>query len=215
MTRQFHIATYIVIACCMLAVSDLSSTPLARPERIEIAGAFRHSASGMIFPATVGEFHRAEIVRYDQDGMDIGVGYNLGTPTMAIVATIYIYPAPPLTSIGSPQNVIDDARSNLCNREFQSRKKEIADFHRGAQPIEETTVARPDMGPWIPGKLARYEFDEPIREVVQPVHSDLYVFCYAGGKWSLEYRFTYPRRFDGTATIRAFMADLSWGPSLQ
>jgi hypothetical protein len=56
----------------------------------------------MTFPVPVDEFQRVVINRYDTAGEDVGVGYNLVSSEIAVSATIYAYPAPTLTSIGSP-----------------------------------------------------------------------------------------------------------------
>jgi hypothetical protein len=41
-------------------------------------------------------------------------------------------------------------------------------------------------------------------------HSDVYLFCYIGGKWTVEYRIAYPADYDASIPIANFMRDLTW-----
>jgi hypothetical protein len=52
--------------------------------------------------------------------------------------------------------------------------------------------------------------DGVFARVTQPLHSSLYVYCYVGGKWAFEYRFSSPRAVDVDGAISAFMAALTW-----
>ena len=164
----------------------------------------------MSFPASVGEFRRVTLVRYDADELDVSAGYNWGSQATEIVATVYIYPAPSLISIGSPPDVVASARTTLCNGEFERRKKEIVASHPGAMLISEGDVPTPQPGPTIPGKIASYEYEDAFQGVRQRLHSELYVYCYVGGKWAFEYRFTSPKDFPARDAISNFMAGLTW-----
>ena len=95
----------------------------------------------MTFPLAVGDFKRDKIVRYKRDGTDESVGYNRLEPRHEIAGTVYIFPSPPLTSIGSPQNVIDNARAHLCEAQFRSVQKEVT----GAHPRCQTRTRRGNL----------------------------------------------------------------------
>ena len=111
------------VACMLLAgCKPPQPTYLAQPEVIQAQGAYVHGPSGMTFPTTVGDFQRASITRYDAAGQDMGAGYNLLAPGWAVAATVYVYPAPSLISIGSPSDVVASARATLCKTEFERRK---------------------------------------------------------------------------------------------
>ncbi len=58
--------------------------------------------------------------------------------------------------------------------------------------------------------MAAFEYDDLFAGARLPLHSELYVFCYVGGKWAFEYRFTSPRNFAATEAIAAFMMKLPW-----
>ena len=40
--------------------------------------------------------------------------------------------------------------------------------------------------------------------------SEAYLYCYVGGKWSIEYRVDYPRDFDASGLISGFINNLKW-----
>jgi hypothetical protein len=43
-----------------------------------------------------------------------------------------------------------------------------------------------------------------------PVRSELYVFCFVGGKWAIEYRFTHPQVEDANKEIQEFIQGWHW-----
>ena len=164
----------------------------------------------MIFPVSVGDFQRVSLVRYDADGLDVSAGYNLVTSLDGIVATVYVYPAPSLVSIGSPSEAVASARTTLCDSEFERRKREIISTHPGANLIAQQDVASPQGSEAVPGKMAAYEFEDVFWNKRQSLQSELYVYCYVGGKWAFEYRFTSPKSSSAADMIPAFMKALTW-----
>jgi hypothetical protein len=201
----------VLIATAFLLLGGCHSqqpTYLAQPQPIQAEGSYTHAASGMVFPPEVGDFQRVSVTRYDTAELDVGVGYNLITWTSGVAATVYAYPAPSLVSIGSPANVVASARATLCNGEFERRKREVVHRHPGAHLIQEKDATLPQVGSASPGKMAAFDYDDHFGGRSQPLHSELYVFCYIGRKWALEYRFTHPKDFDAGEAISSFMAKL-------
>jgi hypothetical protein len=164
----------------------------------------------MIFPPTVGAFQRVALSRYDSQGLDVSAGYNLPAFAGGIAATVYVYPAPSLVSIGSPPGVVASARATLCQSEFERGKREVLGAHAGGRLLGEKDVVLLQGGTNFSGRAATFEYDGLFAGQHQPVSSELYVFCYIGGSWTIKYRFTYARTFDATEAISAFMRTLSW-----
>ena len=73
---------------CLLLVSACQPTGSAsgQPAPTET---FTHESSGFHFPPSVGSFARETVKRYDQQGRDVSVGYNLG---QSAAITVYVYP---------------------------------------------------------------------------------------------------------------------------
>jgi hypothetical protein len=183
---------------------------LPQPAQVTAGGAYLHPLSQITFPESVGHFRRAAILRYDADGLDVSVGYNLVTPSAHIAATVYVYPAPSLVSIGSPQNVIAGAQAHLAEGEFENRKREVEHAHLNAVVIEQRDTMRTQGNRSYPGKLAVYEYEDLFAGSRIRLRSRLYVFCYVGDKWAIEYRFSYPKDEDADTQIQEFIRNWDW-----
>lgn len=169
-----------------------------------------HRESGISFPQRVGDLQRTRVVRYDKDGRDVSANYDSTDRLLRLFATVYVYPAPPLTVIGSPPEVVAQARSGLAEREFARNKLEILRNQSGAKLIEEREATHSEGGKTHHGAVAIYEYNYSFGGPEVPVRSYLYLFCNVDGKWSIKYRFTHPRDVDGTATIEEFLQSFKW-----
>src|SRR5207237_3621361 len=131
---------------------------LAQRERLAARGRYVHPASKIVMPESVAGFQREAILRYDAEGLDVSAAYNFVTLSHRIAATVYVYPAPSLVSIGSPPDVVAGARAHLTESEFQRRKQEIQGAHPGATLIEQRDIVRSENGQSNPDKLAIFEY---------------------------------------------------------
>jgi hypothetical protein len=194
-----------------LALVACGSTPhqLAKPETIPANGPYTHAASGMSFPAAVGDFRRVTLLRYDSASRDVSAYYFLPAPAGGIAATVYVDPAPPMVPAASPAD-LPTARAISCESEVDRRKREIYNLHPSAQLLQERNVSLVQAGAPHRGKVAEFEYDDDFGGQRQAVHAEVYLFCYVGSRWALEYRFTTPKTFDAGNRIAAFMKGLSW-----
>lgn len=189
--------------------------PLDQPQAIIADGAFIHDKSGMTFPIAVGEFQRGMLQRYDQDGLDMSVGYNLYDSRRRIITTVYVYPAPPLISIGSPPETVASARAFLAKNEFEARKREVMLPRPGARLIEDTEISIPIGGTVRVGRIATFEYAERFAGQQQPLRSHLCMFNFVGGKWALKYRITYPRSLEATREIDSILQGVPWNVPIE
>jgi hypothetical protein len=175
-------------------------------------GPYTQVKTGMTYPVSVGDFQRITVIRYKEDGSDESAGYNRYTPGTEIVATVYVFPSPSLVSFGSPQNVIDGARAHLCDSQFLAIQNEIKGSHPDAILVSQGNATLTQGSATYTGREAFYTLTNANfagrRQV--PLRSDVYVFCYAGGKWTVEYRIDYPVVHDASGAIADFMRDLTW-----
>jgi hypothetical protein len=183
---------------------------LTNPEPIIAPGDYLHYASGMKFPATVGDFQRVQILRYDRDSLDVSAGYDRQVNPGLIEATVYVYPAPHLVSIASPPNVIAGTRMDLTQVEFERRKSEVLHAHPDAKLIEEEDLTLSKNSQSNYGKLAVFDYEDRFAGMSTRLHSYLYVFCYVNNKWAIEYRFTFTADVNGTPKIQEFLQNLDW-----
>ena len=174
-------------------------------------GPFTEPMTGMLFPEAVNDFQRVNVIKYKPDGSDESGGYNRIIPDAEINATVYVFPSLSLISIGSPQYVIDDARSRLCESQFHGVEREVMVAHPDAQRLSEEQVMLEQQGQIYRGFRASYKLLNPkFFGRSQVSQSDAYLFCFVGGKWTVEYRFDYPLGYDAGPPIAAFMRDLKW-----
>jgi len=175
-------------------------------------GPYTQAASGMTYPVAVDDFRRINIIRYKDDGTDESAGYNRETPMSEISMTVYVFSSPNITSFGSPQDVIDDARAHMCAVQFHAIQQEIMNAHPDAILSDQGDATLAQVGATHAGYKASYTltnqnfFGRP--NVAS--RSDVYVFCYAGGKWTIEYRVDYLADYDANKPIADFMRDLIW-----
>jgi len=195
----------------VLAGCESESPPayFRQPETIAAEGGYVHPASGMTFPVAVGEFRRVNLIRYDAAGSDVIAGYNSVEPTSGVAATVYVYPASSLGRIDAKQDLAP-ARAALCGNEFQGRKAEIFRYHRGVHVVDEKDVPITFAGTSMTGRMAAFAYEDVFGGRLQPLQSEIYIFCYVGEAWTLAYRFTAPRDFDASRAIAAFMLNLPW-----
>lgn len=209
MTRIWT-ALLIVPLSLLLTACPARPRPLNQPQAIFSEGAYAHQKSGMTFPIAIGEFHRGSIQHYDQDGLDVGVSYNLLDDRRQIIATVYVYPAPPLVSIGSPPETVASARAYLSNQEFEARKREALQPRPGARLIEDTEISIPVGGTVRTGRMATFEYDENFLGKKQSLRSHLCMFNFVGGKWALKFRISYPRHLEVTREIDSILQGVPW-----
>ena len=209
MTKLIAISVVILLSS-LLAGCPPRPRPLNQPQVIFTEDAYTHERSGMTFPLSVGDFRRNLVQRYDQDGLDLSAGYDLYLRQQKIAVTVYVYPAPPLISIGSPPGTVVSARTFLAKSEFEARKREVLQSRPGARLIEDTEISVPIGGTVRVGRMATFEYEDQFAGRRQPLRSHLCMFNYVGGAWALKYRITYPASLEVTREIDTLLHGVPW-----
>jgi hypothetical protein len=202
-----------ILKCAAAALVTLTGPAWAQGmDILHPVGPYTQQPTGMIFPVSVGDFQRVEILRYSKDGTDESGGYNYTKPMNEIVATVYVFPSPRVTSIGSPENVVREARDTVCQQQFKGVEKEVMTAHPNATLIGDGPVTLLQPGKSYSGYKASYDLTSPraFGRTNVAARSEAYIFCFAGGKWTVEYRIDYPRESNAAPLIAAFMRDLTW-----
>ena len=208
-----NVLRYSIILCMTIALSGCSAArpkPLAQPEEMPIQGTYTHSASGMTFPAKIGDFDRRAVLRKDTQRQDASVRYDLISMAVSVAVTVDIYPAPKLDTVGLPAGMVAAARDNLSQQAFESHRREIMSSHPGTVLIQEGEVSLPQSNNPYGGRMAVIEYEDVFFRQRQLVRSQLYLFCFAGGKWVIKYQFIYPKNADVLQEIENFLMKLSW-----
>jgi hypothetical protein len=180
----------------------------ARQAFVQDGDALRHSSSATVFPKSIGPFQRAARRVYNAEGTDVSVGYNLRRQGSPVIATVYIYPAPPLTSVGSPDYVVAGARAHLLKDEFERREQEIRLSHSDASLLNEAPASLKQGGTAYPGWVADFSYMQQFEAGKVPVLSKLVVIQCPDTHWVAEYRFTYAAGVSEDQEIISFMQTL-------
>ena len=176
-----------------------------------LQGDTQHIASGQIFPNLVAGFLRVSTRAYDATGRDVSVGYKYAAMRTPIVATVYVFPAPPAILDGTSNDIAAATRA-----EFVRQEQGVAALHPGSVLLREDPVSVQANGQSINGLHAAYNFIDRFdgsfaggAPAPRLLKSDLFVYCCVGSAWALQYRFTYPREIDAKPAISRFMHALS------
>jgi hypothetical protein len=198
----------IVVALALIALGMLAGCqrpPRAtvsiyqqEPRRLNVTGAYRHTASGMEFPPSIGEFNRLLLVQYDRTGRSISARYAIDGATSRIEATIYVYPAQ------------SEGRVERCRTQLEAASTDLVREHPGARRTTVDDVTLEPGGAPHSGRHAAFEYDESLGRETRAAAAELYLFCNAADAWQVEYRFTHPRELNAAPIIDDFMRRLPW-----
>jgi hypothetical protein len=199
-------AVVLLVSGCITSTPARESEYLSQPRAVQVQGPYVHRASGMSFPVSAGPFVRVGVTEYNVDGSDVSASYVQPSVSQAFV-TAYIYPAPPLLSVGSPQNVIDGARNELCRRQFATVKRDI-EQRPGAKLLSEDEVPPIFGAAGRPGRRAVYALDGAMDERRQMQRSEARLYCYVDKDWLVKYRATGPADVDPMQAITPFLPQI-------
>lgn len=177
------------------------------PQDIPAAGPYRHDGTGIVFPTTSGIFLRTRILRFDEQARHIMVAYNSELIAQPVILNAYVYPAPQVSSFGSPADVIAAARHQLVLNHQQQQKQEILALHKTGKLVGEQPVTLDYRGQAITGLRADFEFVEPFAGEVQPIRSSLYLFEL--GESMLKFRVSAPASVDSEAAVKAMIEGIA------
>ena len=163
----------------------------------------------MAFPETFAGFHRNAIAHFATKTADVAVNYRLIAPEGAIDATVYMMPEPLLPTVGLTPDGVASVREDACRQEFATRVQEIAAIDH-ARLLQQEPIVLQAAGERRAGRLAQFAYNGMFAGSPQELHSELARFCFVGGDWSVEYRFTYPADFQAAGWIAGFVDGLRW-----
>ena len=152
---------------------------------------FHHQKLMISFPKEIYDFKRIEIIKFDKSGLDISAGYFFRDKNEGNVsATIYVYPAPKLTSFGSPQNVIDRARKKLTNDHFLLVKKSIEQQYPTYAVVDEKETFENFRGKMRYCKTTKYDDKSRVVAKGQKNQYSMVELC-SVDEWLIKFRVTY------------------------
>lgn len=177
--RYFEAMKRFVTFLLLLAgcVERESPTGSFRPEPVRVGKGevYVHQGSRFAFPERVKEFERGEVVRYDAEANNVGIGYNDARNGIALTA--YVYPA-------------NTARRESLEAHFVVCKAQVYQSHRSVLSLSESPIQLSPGGVEHKGYWATFEFEQEFGQRKQQVGSELYVF--KSEDWFVKLRSTFP-----------------------
>jgi hypothetical protein len=209
MLKQFVVA--MALAWCLSAIpAAYAQSEVPMPADAN----YVHAPSGMTFPAMIGPFQRANAGRlYTPSGDNVGVSYSFTSSSGGYVqATIFVYPAANIASGAVVAGDIATTRAQQCAAEHGSVAREVASVHPHAVMVENGAAQITQGGVAYAGHTLAFTIDSPSRFGTDhpTLRSEAYLFCYAGGRWNVKYRFTYVDQLQEESGVEQFMRDLIW-----
>lgn len=184
-----NIKIFLILAL-LLAYYGCGPEKYYTPHSYIVFDDFTHKYSGIHFPVRIGSFIRDKITHYDAKGKDIGVAYNITEPDFLAAATVYVYPAPPVISIGSPKNMVDNLKKKIFTQHLEEVKYIIIKEHPGAKLISQENIVINKNRKLYTVVFAHYQYSQIFARREQAVFSDLYL--YQDNEWFIKHRVTYP-----------------------
>jgi hypothetical protein len=188
--REKNMKTKHIIGLLLISVSMFGCKTI-EPIQTGTNGEYIHSETQVAYPPNLGVFQRGDYHVYDSKGKDISVGYNLYSQKDQIAMTIYSFPAPSLISIGSPKEVILEAKTTLFRQYAEAEVQQLSQKHTSGKLVERKEIPNEIGTPEIKGVFALFSYTEPFAGKSQEVLSELHLF--QKDKWLIKYRITYPK----------------------
>lgn len=177
----------------------LAAAPAAAQEDLRVEGDWTHAASGMVFPERLGNALRTRIHSYDAEQLDVSAGYALRRGGELGFVTLYVYPATP---------------ERDCAENFAEMERNVA------QSYSEVKLVESDRWPSPSGHMpevayhARFTMTGTLDGKEQPLVSESYLFCPAGGTWLVAARASWGRNSDLRQAFVELLHGLAWPEKL-
>jgi hypothetical protein len=173
---------YINYAFIIFALGVMSCAPSGFQKMQQ--SALMHKSSETVFPENIGSFKRTVAQSYDDDGKNIGVGYQIRKPDCSVTVTFFIYP-----KLGSS-----------LNQEFEAVNDAIKQYNPTSRLISRKNIEASDFRP--SGLFSSYEIPNGITRT----------YFFENSEDFIKYRITYPAstREKSEEEIEFFMQNFRW-----
>lgn len=185
----------------LLGLAAIGWQPAAAQNMVETTGPYIHGPAGAVFPVRVGEFRRASIHRYDEEGRNVSAGYNLATPQGRLLVTVYVYPAAAAAR---------GKRTRLCAQEFGYATEAIRNQYGPGAPAEGGRAFEVAGTEKALRHRAAYRVSMNFDGEVQPVRTEAHLYCYVAGGWFVKYRVSAPVAVTAPGAVEAFIRTGPW-----
>lgn len=177
----------------------LTALPARAQQDLNVEGDWTHAATGMVFPERLDNALRTRIHWFDAEGLDVSAGYALRHGGDLGLVTLYVYPAPP---------------GRDCAASFAEIERNVVDSYGDVQRVESDRWPSPSGRVAGAAYHARFALTGTLEGKEQPLVSESYLFCPAGGTWLVAARASWARSSDLHQSFVAFLKALPWPATL-
>jgi hypothetical protein len=196
---MIRLATLLALVALLTACQTLSGPP-PQPKPIPASGLYVHAASRFSFPETFGDFRRVDINQYDDDGLDVGVGYDRELAGGQIALTLYVM----------PHRTDEHGKVLSLAQRFEIERRNIVAHHEKVTLTHPWTPPQTVNGEPTRGYAAAFRYAETFETHRQELESLLYLFEL--DQWVVKYRIIYPvaQRLNANQLAQQFVANFRW-----
>ncbi|GAA0739637.1 hypothetical protein CA233_15185 [Sphingomonas sp. ABOLD] len=173
----------------------LAAVPAGAQEDLRVEGDWTHSASGMTFPERLGNALRTRIHAYDAEQLDVSAGYSLRRGGELGFVTLYVYPATP---------------DQDCAASFAEIERNVTQGNADVKLVAEDRWPSPSGRTPDVGYHARFTMKGVLDGREQPLTSESYLFCPAGGTWLVAARGSWSRAAKLESAFAELLHGLDW-----
>lgn len=173
----------------------LTAPPAGAQQDLRVEGDWTHAPTGMVFPERLGNALRTRIHLFDAEGMDVSAGYAVRKGGDLGLVTLYVYPAPP---------------ERDCAANFAEIERNVASTYADVKRLESDRWPSPSGRAPGSGYHARFSLTGTLEGKEQPLVSESYLFCPAGGNWLVAARASWARDSDLHQSFVDFLKALPW-----
>ncbi|UYY78455.1 hypothetical protein [Sphingomonas sp. R1] len=177
------------------AMLAMTALPARAQQDLRADGDWTHAATGMVFPERLGNALRTRIHLFDAEGLDVSAGYALRRGGDLGLVTLYVYPAPP---------------GRDCADNFAEIERNVETSYTDVKRVESDRWPSPTGRLPATGFHARFTLSGTLEGKDQPLTSESYLFCPAGGQWLVAARASWARDSDLHQSFVEFLKALPW-----
>lgn len=177
----------------------LAALPAHAQQDLRVEGDWTHAATGMVFPERLGNALRTRIHLFDGEGLDVSAGYAIRRGGDLGLVTLYVYPASP---------------GRDCAASFDDIERNVIASYADVKRLESDRWPSPSGH--APGSAyhARFSLRGTLDGKDQPLTSESYLFCPAGGAWLVAARASWAQDSDLHQSFVDFLEALPWPAKL-
>lgn len=173
----------------------LAALPARAQQDLRVEGDWTHAATGMVFPERLANALRTRIHLFDAEALDVSAGYALRRGGDLGLVTLYVYPAPP---------------ERDCAANFAEIERNVVSSYADVKRVESDRWPSPSGRAPDTAYHARFTLTGTLEGKEQPLTSESYLFCPAGGAWLVAARASWGRDSDLHQSFVEFLHALPW-----